>query len=154
MQLYSVILEVLSWWLVIHQKSRSSLNFPFSQVIFASCCVLVVDFGLAKTEVWLNFRVFIALVLNMWPYWDFPGGSGSKASAYNAGDPGSIPMLGKSPGEGNGNPLQYSCLEIPWTEEPGRLQSMGSQRIEHNWAISLHFTSCDHNHLTVPLWNL
>ena len=42
---------------------------------------------------------------------NFPGGSGGKASAYNAGDPGSIPGLGRSPGEGNGNPLQYSCLE-------------------------------------------
>ena len=41
----------------------------------------------------------------------FPGGSDSKASAHNAGDPGSIPELGRSPGEGNGNPLQYSCLE-------------------------------------------
>ena len=36
-----------------------------------------------------------------------------KASAHNAGDPGSIPGLGRSPGEGNGNPLQYSCLENP-----------------------------------------
>ena len=36
-----------------------------------------------------------------------------KASAYNAGDPASIPGLGRSPGEGNGNPLQYSCLENP-----------------------------------------
>ena len=44
---------------------------------------------------------------------DFPGGSDSKVSAYNAGDPGSIPGLGRSPGEGNGNPLQYSCLENP-----------------------------------------
>ena len=41
----------------------------------------------------------------------FPGGSDSKASAYNAGDPGSIPGSGRSPGEGNGNPLQYPCLE-------------------------------------------
>ena len=41
----------------------------------------------------------------------FPGGSDGKASAYNAGDPGSIPGLGRSPGEGNGNPLQYPCLE-------------------------------------------
>ena len=46
----------------------------------------------------------------------FPGGSDSKVSAYNAyhvGDPGSIPGSGRSPGEGNGNPLQYSCLENP-----------------------------------------
>ena len=43
----------------------------------------------------------------------FPGSLDGKASAYNAGDPGSIPGLGRSPGEGNGNPLQYSCLENP-----------------------------------------
>ena len=41
----------------------------------------------------------------------FPGGLDSKDSAYNAGDPGSIPESERSPGEGNGNPLQYSCLE-------------------------------------------
>ena len=43
----------------------------------------------------------------------FPGGSEVKASASNAGDLGSIPGLGRSPGEGNGNPLLYSCLENP-----------------------------------------
>ena len=43
----------------------------------------------------------------------FPGGSEVKASASNEGDPGSIPRSGRSPGEGNGNPLQYSCLENP-----------------------------------------
>ena len=41
----------------------------------------------------------------------FPGGSGGREYACNAGDPGSIPGSGRSPGEGNGNPLQYSCLE-------------------------------------------
>ena len=43
----------------------------------------------------------------------FPGGSDGKASAHNAGDPGLISGLGRSPGEGNGNPLQYSCLKNP-----------------------------------------
>ena len=43
----------------------------------------------------------------------FPGGSDGKESACNAGDLGSIPVSGRSPGEGNGNPLQYSCLEKP-----------------------------------------
>ena len=66
----------------------------------------------------------------------FPGGSDCKASAYNAGDLGSILGLEGSPGEGNGKPLQYSCLEnpweIPWTEEPGRLQFMRSQRVGHD----------------------
>ena len=44
-------------------------------------------------------------------YLGFPGGSDGKASACNVGDPGSIPGSGRSPGEGNGNPLQYSCLK-------------------------------------------
>ena len=44
---------------------------------------------------------------------DFPGALDGKASAYNGGDLGSIPGLGRSPGEGNGNPLQCSCLENP-----------------------------------------
>ena len=52
----------------------------------------------------------------------FPGGSDSKESARNAGDQGLIPGLGRPLGEQNGNPLQYSCLEIPWTEGPGGLQ--------------------------------
>ena len=43
----------------------------------------------------------------------FPGGSEGKASACNAGDPGSIPGLGRSPGEGNANPLEYYCLQNP-----------------------------------------
>ena len=47
----------------------------------------------------------------------FPGGSDGKASAYNAGDPGLIPRLGRSLGEGNGNSLQHSCLKNPWTVE-------------------------------------
>ena len=63
---------------------------------------------------------------------DFPGGSDGKESAYNVGDPGSIPGSGRYPGEGSGNPLQYSCLENSMTEEPGGLQSMGSQRVRHD----------------------
>ena len=59
---------------------------------------------------------------------DFIGGSESKVSAYNVGDLGLIPGSGRSLGEGNGNLLQYTCLENPMAEEPGRLQSMGSQR--------------------------
>ena len=56
----------------------------------------------------------------------FHGGSGNKVIACNAGDPGSIPGSGGSPGEGNGYPLQYSAWRIPWTKTPGELQSMGS----------------------------
>ena len=74
--------------------------------------------------------------------WDFPGGSDGKDSAYNAGDLGSILGLGRSPGEGNGNPLQYSCLENPmdrgaWgatvhgvTESQTRLSGLQSKKLE------------------------
>ena len=50
----------------------------------------------------------------------------------NAGDVSLIPGMGRSSGEGNGDPLQYSCVIILWTEEPGRLQSMESQRVRQD----------------------
>ena len=72
--------------------------------------------------------MFIPIIL-------FPGG---KESACNAGDPGSIPGLGRSSGEGNGNPLQYSCLENPmdrghwWaTVHGGRTESDTTERLTH-----------------------
>ena len=58
----------------------------------------------------------------------FPDGSVVKHPPDNAGDVGSIRGWGRSPGEGNGNSLQYFCLGNPWTEVPGGLQSMGSQK--------------------------
>ena len=60
----------------------------------------------------------------------FPGGSVVKNPPANAGVEGSVPGSGRSPGGGNGNPLQYSCLENPWTEEPGLLPPMGSQELD------------------------
>ena len=73
---------------------------------------------------------------------DFPGGSDGKASAYNAGDPGSIP--------GSGNPLEKGMAthsstlawRTPWMEEPGGLQSMESQRVRHDRATSLSLSNC------------
>ena len=65
----------------------------------------------------------------------FPGGSMVKNLPANARDTGSIPGLGRSPGEGNGNPLQHSCLGNSLDREgPSRLQSMGSQRVGHDLA--------------------
>ena len=60
------------------------------------------------------------------------GGSVGKESTCNAGDLDSIPGSGRSPGEGNGNPLQSLAWKIPWTEESGGLQSMGLQRVRHD----------------------
>ena len=75
--------------------------------------------------------------------WGFPGGAAVKislASAGDAGNLGSVPGSGRSPGGGHGNTLQYSCLE---TEGPGGLQSMGSERVGHasyaTWSFCLHF---------------
>ena len=62
-----------------------------------------------------------------------PDGSDGKESTCNAGDPGSVSGSGRSSGEGNGNPLQYSCQENS-IEEPGGLQSIGSERAGHDWA--------------------
>ena len=60
----------------------------------------------------------------------FPGASVVKIPPASAGDMGSIPQSERSPGEGNGNPLQYSHLENPMDEGAGRLQSMGSQELD------------------------
>ena len=60
-----------------------------------------------------------------------------KNSPANAGDIKEvdlIPGLGRSPRGGHGNPFQCSCLENPWTEEPGRLQFIGLQRVTHDWS--------------------
>ena len=59
----------------------------------------------------------------------FPGGSDGKESAYNAGDLGSVSGLGRSPGEGTATDSSILAWRIPWTEEPDRLQFMGSQRV-------------------------
>ena len=61
-------------------------------------------------------------------YMGFPGGSVVESLPASAGDTGLIPGSGRCPGEGNGNPLQCSCLGNCMTEEPARLQSMGLQK--------------------------
>ena len=73
-----------------------------------------------------------------------PGCSVVKDPPANAGDTGWIPGLGRSPREGNGHSLQYSCLENLMDRQPGRLQSMGSQRIEPEHA---HTHTHTHTHI-------
>ena len=68
--------------------------------------------------------------------------------ACSAGDPGLIPRLGRPHGEGNGNPLSILAWIIPWIEEPGRLQSMGSQRVgNRNGNYHLH------HHQKYDIWD-
>ena len=60
------------------------------------------------------------------------------ANAGDVRDEGSVPGSGRSPEGGHGSPLQYSCLENPWTEESGGLQSMGLHRVRHDWSNLVH----------------
>ena len=68
---------------------------------------------------------------------ELPGGSEDKASACNAGEPGSIPGLGRFPGGGNGNPLQYSCLENPMDRGAWWATVHGVRRVGHDCVTSL-----------------
>ena len=104
-----------------------------------------------NSEQFILFFWFIHLFL--WGCIDFPGGSDDKASVYNVRDLGSIPGLGRFPGEGNGNPLQYCCLENPmdggvWC----RQLSMGSQRVRHDWATSLYRPIEQNKELRIKNW--
>ena len=83
-----------------------------------------------QTDTWntgSRFTVFLGL--------GFPGGSDSKESACNAGDPDSIPGSGRNPGEGNGYPLQYSCLENFIDRGAWRATVLGVTK-RHNWATN------------------
>ena len=78
--------------------------------------------------------------INLVPIATTIGDPDSKESACYAGDQGSDPGSRRSPGEGNGYPLPILASKTPWAEEPGRLQSMGPQRVGHNWAIFTFFS--------------
>ena len=80
----------------------------------------------------LLFRSLVMITLG------FHGGSDGKESTCNARDLCSIPGLGISPGEGNGNRSSILAWEIPWTEEPGSLQPMGLQRVRYNRMTIIH----------------
>ena len=81
------------------------------------------------TKVWdTSLSCVVILILG------FPLSSVGKESAYNAGELGSIPGLGRSPGEGNGNPLQYSCLENPMERGAWKATVHGVTRVGHNLA--------------------
>ena len=101
---------------------RSLVNISFIFSIFASilfprsCIILTViilNFFSRKLPISTSFSCFFGILSVPSSGTYFPGGSNGKASAYSAGDSGSTPGSGRSPGEGNGNPLQYSCLENP-----------------------------------------
>ena len=76
----------------------------------------------------------------------FPGGSDGKESACNARDLGSVPGLGRSPGEGNGYPLQYSCLEIPMDRGAWRATVHGVAKNQKQILKIIHVYTCLSKH--------
>ena len=91
-----------------------------------------IEKAIGKGFHYLPFFVLNSFLLNWVPvipsyfiFWSFPGGSVVKNLPVNAGDKGSIPRLGRSPGEGSGNLLQHSCWQISWTEDPGSYSPWG-----------------------------
>ena len=87
----------------------------------------------AKSRTWLSDWT----ELNWIPGFNFPHSSLGKKSACSAGDPGLIPGLGRSPGEGNSNPLQYSCLENPMERGAWGATVHGVARVRHDLATKI-----------------
>ena len=83
-----------------------------------------------------NSLIIPQIASMVWYGWGFSANSDGKESACNAGDPGSIPGPGRSLEKGMTTPSSILAWRIPWTEEPGRLQSMGSYRVRPDWATN------------------
>ena len=104
-------------------------------VVFLYFFALITEEGFFSLLAILWNSSFKCVNLNIccvYVFWGFPGGSEVKASACSVGDPDSIPGLGRSPGEGNGNPLQYSFLENPMDRGAWWATVHGSQRVGHD----------------------
>ena len=93
----------------LHQELFSSSSLSAIRVVSSAYLRLLVFLSATLIPVYVSSSPAFHMMCS--------GGSEVKASASDAGDPGSIPGLGRSPGEGNGNPLQYSCLENPMDGE-------------------------------------
>ena len=145
------LLSAMKWWdrchdfsflYVEHQASFSLSSFTFIKRLFFCSSLSAIR---VVSSAYLRLLIFFPAILmpacdssslaiscDVFCTWGFPGGSVVKNMPATVEDTGSIPGSGRSPGEGNGNPLQYYCWRIPQTEEPGRLLSTGLQRVGHN----------------------
>ena len=126
------IIMVVTVGIGISKSGVNTISFKWmfcdlEQINFSKPLITTYKIGLI---IELNLRTLIKLL------WASLVAQTVKNLTCNTGDPGSIPGWGRSPGEGNGYPLQYSCWRIPLMEEPGGLRYMVSQRIRHNWATN------------------
>ena len=118
-----------------HPLSSPSPAFNLSQHqgLFQGVSSLYQVATLLEFQYWsIVISTLFLFYLFIYLFFGFPGVSDSKVSAYNARDPGLIPGSGRSPGEQMATHSSILAWEIPWMEEPGRLQSMGSQRVRHD----------------------
>ena len=125
--------------------------------VWGSMCKTAPGWKISDLPKWWTFSFVMKYSLNasfndfkILRHMGFPGGSDSKESACNAGDPGSIPGSGRSPGEGHGNPLRYSCLENPTHRGAWWAMVHGVSRVWHDWATST-FTFTTYNKLIQAL---
>ena len=109
---------------------------------------------------WLEITRWLLIALVQFRHQSFPGGSVVKKPSANAGHTGSIPGSGRSPGEGNGNPLQYSCLGNPMDRGAWWATVCGVTKVRHNWATNTSSSSqcqvCFPNPLSLifsPSWH-
>ena len=121
-QVYSNLLTILKKWVMFSYYWILRVLYIFwIQVFFFN-------------QTWLkNIQLWISM----------SGGSESKRICSQWGDPGSLPGLGRCPGEGNGNPLQYSCLENSMDRGAWQATVNGLQRVGHDWATKAHTSNCD-----------
>ena len=141
---------LITWFILIHmpfhlckhiciyEETLLSLfnKLKLHSIKYLPFALLIWEFMIESTSVWLLSSHTPEIVCQphcITPTLRLLRWLSGKESACQAGDPHSMPGLGRYPGEGNSNPLQYSCLESLWTEEPGGLQSVGSQRVRHHW---------------------
>ena len=117
----------------------SPIPVSFRQSLFLCrfLCVCVCVYVCFKDWDVIDVEHYIGVRWTIWWFdfcMGFPGGSDGKESTCSVGDLGLIPGLGRSPGGGQATHSSVLAWRIPWTEEPGRLQSLVLQRVGHDWA--------------------
>ena len=136
---YEKFLSLLLMWFTILHFCLQCLRVTLVHILPSFGIVILLSLAFLVNKKWYlpcsddQWCIFSCAYLTSGIQYFFPGGSDAKESARNAGDLGLIPGSGRSPGGGKGNPLQYCCLENSWTEESSGLQSMGSERVRHDW---------------------